>query len=171
MGERAGGRAGERARGAVDADDADGDDGRDARVHESRAGGGETAIDGRSDQYSLACVLWEMLAGEMPFSGATASVILARRFAETPPPLRRVRSDVPEGVERAVAKALSRRPEDRFAGAEAFGNELRDGDGSGRRGAAAPASLLVALPLGVMVGARPAARLDAFARARRSGGR
>jgi serine/threonine-protein kinase len=113
---------------------------------------GDTSIDGRSDQYSLACVLWEMLAGEMPLSGSTASMMLARRFVETPPPLRRVRSDVPEGIERAVAKALSRSPVDRFASAEAFGNELReamapDGGVLRRR-----PSLLVALPLGVAVG-------------------
>jgi eukaryotic-like serine/threonine-protein kinase len=113
---------------------------------------GDTAIDGRSDQYSLACVLWEMLAGEMPLGGSTASLMLARRLAETPRPLRRVRADVPEGVERAVAKALSRRPEDRFASVEAFGNELReamapDGGVLRRR-----RSLLVALPLGVVVG-------------------
>jgi serine/threonine-protein kinase len=113
---------------------------------------GETVIDGRSDQYSLACVLWEMLAGEMPFSGATASVMLARRLAQTPRPLRRVRSDVPEGVERVVARALSRQPEDRFASAEAFGHELREAmapDGGVRR---RRPGLLVALPLGVVVG-------------------
>ena len=88
---------------------------------------GEDALDGRSDQYSLACVLWEMLAGEPPFSGPTAGVMLARRFTETPRPLRLVRETVPEGVERAVARALSRSPADRFASAAEFGLALRDG--------------------------------------------
>jgi eukaryotic-like serine/threonine-protein kinase len=88
---------------------------------------GEDALDGRSDQYSLACVLWEMLAGEPPFSGPTIGVMLARRFTETPRPLRLVRGTVPEGVERAVAKALSKSPADRFASAAEFGLALRDG--------------------------------------------
>jgi TolB-like protein/Flp pilus assembly protein TadD len=88
---------------------------------------GDTALDGRSDQYSLACVLWEMLAGELPFSGPTAQEVLARRFTETPRPLRRVRDTVSEGVERAVARALSKSPADRFRTVAEFGQALRDG--------------------------------------------
>jgi serine/threonine-protein kinase len=88
---------------------------------------GETSLDGRSDQYSLACVLWEMLAGDPPFSGPTASVLMARRFTETPRPLRQVRESVPEGVERAVARALSKSPADRFGSAAEFGRALREG--------------------------------------------
>ena len=124
---------------------------------------GEDALDGRSDQYSLACVLWEMLAGEPPFSGPTAGVMLARRFTETPRPLRLVRGTVPEGVERAVARALSRSPADRFASAAEFGLALRDGLardptlGPTRIVAAAPGAgrglrLPVALAFGVVLG-------------------
>jgi serine/threonine-protein kinase len=119
---------------------------------------GEVALDGRSDQYSLACVLWEMLAGELPFSGPTVQVMMARRFTETPRPLRSVRETVPEGVERAVAKALSRSPADRFASAGDFGRALAEGLAATRvvasvpdgwSGFRLPATLALGLVLGV----------------------
>src|SRR6478609_624095 len=62
---------------------------------------GEINLDGSSDQYSLACVLYEMLAGERPFTGENASAIMAKRFTESAPALRTVRGNVPEHVERA----------------------------------------------------------------------
>jgi serine/threonine protein kinase/Flp pilus assembly protein TadD len=68
---------------------------------------GETQLDGRSDQYSLACVLFEMLAGERPFTGPTAQAILAKRFTEAPRHIRELRGSVPENVERALLKAMS----------------------------------------------------------------
>ena len=93
---------------------------------------GERALDARTDVYSLGCVLWEMLAGEPPFTGPTAQAVIMRRFSETPKPLREVRETVPEGVERAVAKALAKSPADRFAGAGEFGKALREGLGGAR---------------------------------------
>jgi tetratricopeptide (TPR) repeat protein len=77
-------------------------------------------MDARSDQYSLAAVLYEMLAGEPPFSGPTAQAIVARRFAEAARAIRPVRSTVPEHVERAVLRALERAPADRFPDVAAF---------------------------------------------------
>ena len=68
---------------------------------------GETQLDGRSDQYSLACMLYEMIAGERPFSGGTPQSIMAKRFTETPQPLQTVRSSVPQSVDWEVAKAMS----------------------------------------------------------------
>ena len=85
---------------------------------------GARALDARSDVYSLACVLWEMLAGEQPFTGPTPQAMIARRFTESPRPLRAVRETVPEHVERAVAKALSKSPADRFSSALKFGRAL-----------------------------------------------
>jgi serine/threonine-protein kinase len=72
-------------------------------------------VDGRSDTYSLACVLYEMLAGEPPFLGKSAQTILARQLLEPVPPLRAVRATVPVGVERAILRALEKAPADRFA--------------------------------------------------------
>ncbi len=76
---------------------------------------GERNVDGRSDVYSLGCVLYEIIAGEPPFTGPTAQVVLMRRFTDTPRPLHEVRDTVPAVVEQAVFKALARAPADRFA--------------------------------------------------------
>jgi serine/threonine protein kinase/tetratricopeptide (TPR) repeat protein len=85
---------------------------------------GETEVDGRSDLYSLGCVLYEMLAGEPPFTGPTAQAIMAKRFM-SPAPQVRVTRDVPEAVEAAVSRALARSPVDRFSTAAAFAEALR----------------------------------------------
>jgi DNA-binding SARP family transcriptional activator len=86
--------------------------------------GGNGEIDGRSDIYSLACVLYEMLTGTPPFTGATRAAVLARVVAEPVPPIRTVRHDVTPAVEHAVLKALAKRPGDRFAGALEFADAL-----------------------------------------------
>ena len=74
----------------------------------------EPRLDGRTDIYSLGCVLYEMLAGEPPYTGPTPQAVVARRLTEPPPSLRAVR-DLPEALERAIYKALARSPADRFA--------------------------------------------------------
>ena len=88
---------------------------------------GETNLDGRSDQYSLACVLYEMLTGERPFTGPTAQAVLAKRFTETVKPLREIRKNVPEYVERAVTKAMSTDVDGRFATSAMFASALASG--------------------------------------------
>jgi serine/threonine protein kinase/tetratricopeptide (TPR) repeat protein len=85
-------------------------------------------VDARSDQYSLAVVTYEMLAGEPPFSGPSSQAIIARRVAEPARPLRPVRSTVSESIERAVLKALERSPADRFASVQAFTAALRSAE-------------------------------------------
>jgi len=85
---------------------------------------GERAIDGRSDVYSLGCVLYEMLAGEPPYTGPTAQAVILKRFTEAAPPVRRLRPAVPPAVEDALGKALAREPDDRFASAAAFADAL-----------------------------------------------
>ena len=85
----------------------------------------EKAVDGRSDIYSLACVLYEMLAGQPPFTGPNAQSIMARHTMEQVPSLTIVRQSVPEHVEEAVFRALAKTPADRFATAEEFIEALR----------------------------------------------
>jgi tetratricopeptide (TPR) repeat protein len=77
-------------------------------------------VDARSDQYSLASVLYEMLAGEPPFTGPTAQAIVARRLSEPPRAIRSVRPAVPARLESAVLKGLERVPADRFRDIPAF---------------------------------------------------
>ncbi|HEU4879295.1 MAG TPA: protein kinase, partial [Gemmatimonadaceae bacterium] len=91
---------------------------------------GETNLDGRSDQYSLACMLYEMIAGERPFSGGTPQSIMAKRFTETPQPLQSVRSSVPQSVDWAVSKAMSTEVAGRFTTSAMFAQALMSGQTS-----------------------------------------
>jgi hypothetical protein len=84
----------------------------------------EHRIDGRSDIYSLGCVLYEMLGGEPPYTGPTAQAIIARKLTELPRSLRTVRESVPEAIEQVVLKALARTAADRFATANRFADAL-----------------------------------------------
>ena len=76
---------------------------------------GDPQLDGRSDVYSLGCVLYEMLAGEPPHTGPTAQAIIGRRLTEPVPSVRRLRPTVSEALEQVVSKALAPMPADRFA--------------------------------------------------------
>jgi serine/threonine-protein kinase len=75
-------------------------------------------VDERSDIYSLGCVLYEMLAGDLPPIGLSANELLARRLRDGLPSLRKLRSDVPEQLDEIVARCTSPAPEDRFARAK-----------------------------------------------------
>ncbi|MBA3645700.1 MAG: protein kinase [Gemmatimonadaceae bacterium] len=93
-----------------------------AYVSPEQAAGEE--LDARSDQYSLACVVYEMLSGERPFTGATAQAVMAKRFSETPKPIRTLRGTVPENVERALEKAMAADSSKRFATTAIFSQAL-----------------------------------------------
>jgi tRNA A-37 threonylcarbamoyl transferase component Bud32/tetratricopeptide (TPR) repeat protein len=86
--------------------------------------GAGDAVDGRSDLYSLGCVVYEMLAGVVPFSGPSAVAILAQRFGDPATPLRKRRAEVPSGVDAAVLKALEPVPANRFESMAAFSETL-----------------------------------------------
>ncbi len=86
---------------------------------------GDTRLDHRTDIYSLGCVVYEMLAGEPPYTGPTPQAIVAKRLTGPPPPLGAVR-DVPEALEHAIHKALARNAPDRFATARDFARALAD---------------------------------------------
>ncbi|HJR41835.1 MAG TPA: protein kinase [Gemmatimonadaceae bacterium] len=75
---------------------------------------GERHLDGRSDIYSLAVVVYEMLTGAPPLRGSNARSTMAKQVTETPPPLRAVRPDVPPAVERVILRALAKEPGARF---------------------------------------------------------
>ena len=100
---------------------------------------GDTAVDARSDLYALGCVLYEMLAGEPPYTGPTPQAIMARRLSEPVRSLRSVRETVTDQLEQAVMRALARVPADRFPSATAFRDALVVGpeapDRSDRAGA------------------------------------
>ncbi|HEY6156164.1 MAG TPA: protein kinase [Gemmatimonadales bacterium] len=85
---------------------------------------GSDDIDGRSDQYSLACVVYEMLVGEPPFTGPTAQAVLARHSLDVVSPPSIVRATIPDAVEEAVLRALSKLPADRYATTALFAEAL-----------------------------------------------
>ena len=75
---------------------------------------GEEEVDGRSDLYSLGCVVYEMLSGQLPWTGVTPEAMLVQRFTSHPSRLSSVRPDLPPGLEDALQKALAREAGDRF---------------------------------------------------------
>jgi eukaryotic-like serine/threonine-protein kinase len=85
---------------------------------------GEETLDARTDIYSLGSVLYEMIAGEPPFTGPTAQAVVARRMTETPRPVGATRERVPAALEEALRRALARAPADRFPSAAEFGRAL-----------------------------------------------
>src|SRR6266849_4944585 len=87
---------------------------------------GETLVDGRTDVYGLGCVLYEMLAGQPPYTGPTPQAIIARCLTQPLPPLRPLRETIPAAVEQAIARALARVPADRFATAAQFAEALAE---------------------------------------------
>jgi serine/threonine-protein kinase len=86
---------------------------------------GSAPVDGRTDVYGLGCVLYEMLAGSVPFNGPTPQVVLARQTIDAVPPIRTIRPTVPDALEQVVLKALAKTPADRFATAGQLAEALR----------------------------------------------
>ena len=85
---------------------------------------GEKHIDGRSDQYSLACVLYEMLAGYPPFMANTMQALVAKHLGEQVPMITTVRPAVPDELEDVIMRALEKVPADRFATTQEFSEAL-----------------------------------------------
>jgi eukaryotic-like serine/threonine-protein kinase len=85
---------------------------------------GSKYLDGRTDIYSLGCVLFEMLVGEPPFRGNTLTAVIANRLSSPIPSARQFRELIPEAVDSAVKKAMAALPADRFATAAQFSEAL-----------------------------------------------
>jgi serine/threonine-protein kinase len=105
----------------------------------------DAELDGRSDVYSLACVVYEMLVGEPPFGHADGRATMARHITEPAPPVRVRRPDVPAGTAAALARALAKEPADRFRTPAEFSAALRSRVALGP--VAAPRSRIAVLPL------------------------
>jgi serine/threonine-protein kinase len=102
-------------------------------------------VDGRSDLYSLGCVLYEMIVGEPPFTGPTVQAVIAKRFVQTPVEVAALREGVPRPVSRAVSQALARAVVDRHETAAHFVSALNEPE-SRTAAPAAPAKSLAILP-------------------------
>ena len=89
----------------------------------------ESTIDSKSDQYSLACVVYEMLGGRTPFSGRPSGAIIASQVCEAAPSIQELRPSVPEGMAAALEKALQKDPGDRYGSAQEFVQALAHGAG------------------------------------------
>ncbi|HLS47053.1 MAG TPA: serine/threonine-protein kinase [Gemmatimonadales bacterium] len=110
-------------------------------------------VDGRSDQYGLACVLYEMLAGERAFSGPSVQSVMTRSITGPRPHVRQLRAAVSEETEAAIVKALATDPAARFGTMSEFAAALGDGhSGTVRAAKAAPMRRgLIAAGIGVLV--------------------
>jgi eukaryotic-like serine/threonine-protein kinase len=104
---------------------------------------GERSVEARTDIYSLACVVYEMLCGQPPFRADTVRALLAKHVTEVPRSIRGMRSEVGSTVDRAVAKALAKEPAHRFATVAEFLTALTSSAPAIRRPAAKTKSIAV----------------------------
>jgi serine/threonine protein kinase/tetratricopeptide (TPR) repeat protein len=104
---------------------------------------GERDLDARSDVYALACVTYEMLAGDPPFVAKNAAAIIARHMTDVAPPITTVRRNVGAAVATALARALHKAPADRYPSAGEFAAALRSPAGTAPADAA---PIIVVLP-------------------------
>ncbi|QLY32883.1 protein kinase [Nocardia huaxiensis] len=97
-----------------------------------------SALDGRSDQYSLACTLFWLLTGSGPFQATNPAAVIQGHLQNPPPPAANLRPGLPPALDMVIAKAMAKRPEDRFASCSEFA-------AAARRALAAPSA--PAMPL------------------------
>ena len=117
---------------------------------------GEREIDARSDVYSLACVLYEMLAGDAPFTGSTVQAIVARKLTGVIPSLRPVRDTVSPQLDNVITKGLAKIPADRYPTMALFAEALERGADTPAaapvRGSRAKQPLRIVIAVAVLTG-------------------
>lgn len=121
-------------------------------------------VDGRCDLYSLACVVYESLAGELPFERDDPQATLWAHQYHRPPPLTEKRPDMAPAVDVVMAKALAKIPEDRYGTCLEFVAALRVATGNGARGHAHPPTQVVPRPPGLPEHPAPPPEPPAWAR-------
>ena len=85
---------------------------------------GSSELDVRSDVYSLACMVYEMITGEAPFRGRTTQSVISRQLSDTASPMRVLRGTVPPILDKVVGRALSKSPNDRYASVVDFASAV-----------------------------------------------
>ena len=98
------------------------------------------AYDGRADQYSLAVMVHEMLAGEKPFVGPTPAAVMVKHTSDPPPSLTTINPQIRESMAETIVRALAKDPDERFANCDEFWKALRSSSTGVDSGAAVPAA-------------------------------
>ena len=120
-----------------------------------------SSVDGRTDQYALACVVYEMLAGQPPFGGPTGDNILHQHRTVDARPVTALRPTAPQGAGRAIARALAKAPADRYPRMAAFAEALATGAVTPAPGRGTPEFGPAAQPGRLMLAVLPLENLSA----------
>ena len=113
---------------------------------------GEVELDARSDIYALACVLYEMLAGQPPFTGPTAESVVRQHIGADPPPVTQLRPAVTAGITATLHRALAKTPADRFNTVAQFAEALQVSPGASVAAKRRPALRLGIMAMGIALG-------------------
>jgi eukaryotic-like serine/threonine-protein kinase len=115
---------------------------------------GDITVDARTDVYSLATVLYEMLAGDPPFTGASVQIVVAKKMTSAPPSIRHARPGVSEALDAVIRKALAPAAADRYPTAQAFSAALANAERTGTAPAPARRAAVPSTTSGTQISGR-----------------